>query len=89
MKVIWKYTLYDDGIICTLLIPKGGKILTSQIQNGIPRIWVLVDPNDEKEMRKFIVYGTGHTLSDDPGKYISTVQEGRFVWHIFEITNVG
>jgi len=36
--------------------------------------------------RTFHVYGTGHNLLDDPGRYVGTVQAcgERAVWHVFE-----
>jgi hypothetical protein len=37
------------------------------------------------EERYFRIYGTGHTMPEACGKYIGTVQQGAFVWHVFEV----
>ena len=88
MKVVWKYKLeIDDEVI--ILMPKGTKVLTVQVQDGAPCIWAAVDPNEKKEMRKFRIAGTGHPIDDTTvGGYIGTVQlhDGRLVLHVFEIT---
>jgi hypothetical protein len=94
MRKIWKYSLYEvnvlnttspDGVFATLLLPRETEILTVQWQNNSPVIWALVDPwEDEKELHHFVAYATGHNLPDNLGRYIGTVQESVFVWHIFE-----
>ena len=88
-KTIWKYIIkpvYDS----ILQIPKGADILAVQLQDGIVCIWVLVDPQAEKENRKFSLIGTGHIIITDNGTYIATLQFektfGHFnqVYHLFE-----
>ena len=87
-KSIWKFTV-DVNDIVKLSMPKGAEILTVQTQHEIPRIWALVDPENEKEKRYFEIFGTGHPIPIDMGierKYINTFQleEGRLVFHLFE-----
>jgi len=82
--VIWKYTLecIDEQ---TLLLPKNAKILTVQIQNGKLQLWALLNPKAAIETRYIYIFGTGYDIPDHIRlKYISTVQIGIFVWHIFE-----
>lgn len=86
-KTIWKYELAGDTQ--ELDIPEGGEVLTIQIQNGAICIWVLVDPNRPKEKRSFEVVGTGEPILGNPGKYLGTIQERIYVWHIFETSEVG
>jgi len=86
MKTIWKYTLDFDT---TLDMPCGAKLLAVQVQHCEPQLWALVDPGAEKELRTFCVYGTGHELPDDPGRYVGTFQlsGGELVFHVFEKSN--
>jgi hypothetical protein len=84
MKTIWKWKLQPEIIIN---MPKSAKILTVQTQNNEPQIWALVDPNKKLYPRTFCVYGTGHKLPDNPGKYINTFQiddKEKLVFHVFE-----
>jgi len=85
MKTIWKY---DINPYSKLKIPKGAEILSVQCQKDKSCIWVLVDPSNEKELRVFRGYGTGHELPDNPGKFIGTFQlfDGDLVFHLFEET---
>jgi hypothetical protein len=83
IKQIWKYKL--DGVISSIEIPLDGKVLTVQIQNEVPHIWVLVNPENQVETRGFRVVGTGHPFDDTDSKYIGTFQDGPFVWHLFEM----
>lgn len=87
MKTIWQYTietLHDN----VLEIPKGGQVLSIQIQGGLPQLWVLIDPNAEKGKRTFRLHGTGHGVPDsDKLNFIGTVQldKGELVLHVFEV----
>lgn len=83
MKTIYKYALRPGDQ--AIEMPVGAKILDIQNQTGILTLWALVDDGDsvEHEFRAFSVYGTGHSIPDNPGEYISTAQHGTFVWHIF------
>lgn len=79
---IWKYNLYTNS---EPEIPVGGKVLHVGIQEGAPCLWVLVDPEAEKEHREFMTYGTGHYIRDvHEIDYIGTVDDGAFVWHVYE-----
>ena len=83
MKTIYKYTL--DSQDCTLQLPKGSEILTIQLQNQIPTLWALVNPNtSESEERHICIIGTGWQVKDTM-KYITTYMDGYFVWHVFEL----
>lgn len=84
MKQIWKYPI---GLGETeWAIPRGAQVLTAQLQMppGVLSVWALVDTQAEKETRLFKVYGTGHDVTDKNLSYISTIQIGALVWHVFE-----
>ena len=81
MKTIWKY--FFEFPQSTIAMPKGAKIVHVDVQRGEPQMWVLVESTAEKELRTFVVHGTGHPIPEYH-KYVGTYQEAPFVWHIFE-----
>jgi hypothetical protein len=86
MRTIWKYQLEVAGL-SILQIPKGGKILCVQTQNEQPCVWVDVDSEAPTETRWFKIFGTGHKMEINEGKYIGTFQlsNGSLVFHLFEV----
>ena len=84
MKRIYKYELSKP----TVRMPQGAEVLTVQIQAGHLCAWALVDDAAPLVDRVFEIIGTGHAIANDgeeyPGEYLGTVQDGPFVWHIFE-----
>jgi hypothetical protein len=90
-RVIWKYPIEitDDQSID---MPSYAEILSVQIQNGVPCIWALVDPDGEKETRKFEIFGTGNPIMVDIGverTFIGSFfsHDNKLVWHLFERIN--
>ena len=82
MKQIWKFRVNT-----TIQMPMEAKILTVQLQDGEPMMWLVVDTENELESRKFTIVGTGNSFDDKDAKYIGTFQEPPFVWHLFEIVH--
>jgi hypothetical protein len=84
-RVIWKFEL--KGFRCKIEMPKDASILEIQTQKETPCIWAICDPEAEKETRTFVVKGTGHVYNfmEEPLIYLGTFQEGRLVWHVFEV----
>ena len=83
---IWKYDLV---VTCTqgLMIPQAAEILSVENQNGTICLWCLCDTHKEKEQRIIEIIGTGNPVVQDMGvsrKFIGTVLDGQFVWHVFE-----
>lgn len=84
MATIYKYTLQPGRTVLDL--PAEAKPLTVQMQHGQPCMWVLLDLAQPPVRRIFDVYGTGHGMPADPGRYVATFQMegGALVWHVFE-----
>ncbi|MEO5991405.1 MAG: hypothetical protein ABIP68_07180 [Ferruginibacter sp.] len=82
--IIFKYQIKTIGSQI-IQMPKGAIILSCQQQNSFISMWAIVDENGELEDRHFEVIGTGNEITLKPREYISTVQMGLYVWHIFEI----
>lgn len=89
MAEVWKYELVLET---TIQMPIGAKILSANEQFGDICIWALVNPTVEHEARMFEVYGTGHPIvGHEDLKFIDTVMinNGKFVFHVFERVNHG
>lgn len=84
MKQIWKWDLSMALLGKEVFAPKGAELLTAQMQGDTICVWMKVDPDNPKEPRTFVVVGTGHGFDDAGLSYCSSVQDGEYVWHIFE-----
>ena len=84
-KTIWKFELSLTDVQ-TIKMPRDARILSVQTQFGTPFIWAIVDSEEVKEDRTFIIYGTGHPCSCKKEDFIGTFQidNGTFVFHLFE-----
>jgi hypothetical protein len=85
MRTVWKFDLNPSQQ--NILLPVGAQILCVQTQHGIPQLWALVDPETpDREAHWIGVYGTGHDVPSDPGRYVGTFQlaDGALVFHVFD-----
>jgi hypothetical protein len=85
MKTIWKFELHTTGQQL-FDVPADSQILTVQMQNGTPCIWLMVDPDSElREGLTIEIFGTGHPMHDAEREYIGTYQldGGSLVFHAF------
>jgi hypothetical protein len=86
MRTIYKYPLPLDDV-SVVVMPEGAKVLTAQVQGNGIFIWAIVETENTAHRYEFEIIGTGHPF---PGsqikaqKYIATVQQNGFVWHIFQ-----
>lgn len=81
---IYKYPI-KLADVQTLNLPFGAEILTIQMQHGNLCLWAKVQENvGDTEARTIEVFGTGQPMDFDSRTYIATVQDGSFVWHVFE-----
>lgn len=91
MKQILKYTLAP---VITLEMPRGAQILTVREYGDDICLWALVNPNAEKEFRKFIAFKTEHNVPEpDEGPQLNLtycgsahLSGGELVFHVFEVT---
>ncbi len=83
---IYKYRIPLESEF-QLSLPQKARILTVQAQQEQPHMWVLCNPKNATECRKFRFVGTGHEIKGDEHlQYIGTFQlnAGSFIGHIFE-----
>jgi hypothetical protein len=87
---VWKYEL--GGEVSVYSMPKGARVLHVEVQAGTPCLWVLVDPEEPHETRKFLVRGTGEDIPG-PANHVGTFlkhpppsdpDRQTFVFHVFE-----
>ena len=81
---VWKYEFQPSHSTVSVKIPKGAKSLSVQTQGGTVCLWMLVDPDIERESREFACIGTGWDVPER-AHYLGTAQQGPFVWHLFEV----
>ena len=89
MRIIYKYPIIIHDHI-SIEMPQGAKVLTVQMQRGIPCIWATVDPDNEPATKYFRLAGTGHPITERTSqllKYIGSFQmeEETLIFHLFEI----
>ena len=88
MKAILKYPLQNTPGTDQDVVIQGSleKILSVQLQRGIPSLWAVVD-TDSTESQTLTIreLGTGWKFDNLDGfEYISTAQDNvGFVWHYF------
>lgn len=82
---IWKFPINVVGEQ-DVLLPFGADILTAQVQGTAPYLWARVSTINSPEPRRIYVRGTGHQMTGDEGRYISTfrLHGGALVFHVFE-----
>lgn len=85
MNTIYKYPLavLDEQEVS---MPGRAVVLCAQIQSGALCLWARVWTESPLEKRTFLIVGTGNSFPESklPPKHIGTVQNGPFVWHVFE-----
>ncbi len=89
MKIIYKYPIGPEGE-CTVMMPRGAKVLSYQNQEETACIWALVDPDEPTQPKRFYLVGTGYEMQYNPSalRFIGTAlfQGGIYVNHLFEFT---
>lgn len=91
MKKVFKFPLKIEEDEQDIMMPAGAKVLTVQVQSGVPCLWAECNPDAECVSRTFLIRGTGHPIDDGIEKeYIGTIQlhGGSLVLHVFEIKNL-
>lgn len=87
MRTVHKFNLF--GCIETLLsLPIGAEVLCVKEQYGQLVMWVKLDTNNTQEVRRFMIFGTGHEIPAATRlDYIDTVQLSgdQLVLHVFEV----
>lgn len=90
-QLIFKYDIVIGEM--TIQLHKDAKILTIQLEDNEPKLWVMSPVDDAGELigRQFLCIDTGdliHQQDEEVFNYIGTYQSNneRRVMHLFEIT---
>lgn len=93
IHIIYKFKL-KVGDLQVVKMPAGARILSCQVQDQMPCLWALVNPEvKETEDRLIEIFGTGNDIKYEMGAdrvFIGTFQidhEEVFVGHVFERTS--
>jgi len=83
MKKIYKYKI--SPVNSAFKMHKNAKLLCLKMQQGTPCLWALIDTDETYELRKFVIFGTGHEVVN-AGKYVGTflTENDSLVFHVFE-----
>ncbi|MCP4990529.1 MAG: hypothetical protein GY928_32155 [Colwellia sp.] len=90
MKRILKYEIKMRGCF-SLEMPNYAKILSVGVgeREVMPCIWIIAEPDNEKEVRNFEIVQTNHEFSLGKCDYIGTFQTtgcgGHVEGHLFEL----
>ena len=90
MRMVYKYPVLLENYF-EVTMPVGARILTVQIQNSEPQMWVLINPSFQNKIYRFRLVGTGHPIQDNEElSYIDTFQmrNGGLVFHLFLDTSL-
>lgn len=85
MKTIHKYRLNITDQQ-TVDLPRGALILSAGLDPaGVLCLWAAVDTDKPAQPREIRIFGTGHPVPETPIRFIGTVNQGSFMWHVFEL----
>ena len=84
MTRIFKYKL-EMVTKQTISMPVDAVVLCAQMQCSELYIWAIVDENESCIDWEFLIFGTGDEFNFNNMRYIGTVQQGIYVWHIFNL----
>ena len=86
---IYKYPLKMQGEPQEVLLPENSKLLSVQVQAGIPMLWVLQEKNAPTTCTHWIqLVGTGWPINEgqpEEWAYLGTTQLEGYVWHWFHV----
>lgn len=83
MRTIRKYPLVAPGA-CTIRAPAAAELLSVQVQDEVPVLWVLVDTEIGVRDYGLYVATTGEDLSGVPlFRHLGTFQKEELAFHVF------
>ena len=83
IRHVFKWALRTGGGPQKLGLYDGYQVLSVQMQGGTLCLWALVDTDAPAVNLDILVIATGHNCLETFAKYLGTVQDGPYVWHVF------
>lgn len=84
MQIIWKYKI-EAEYVQEIALHEDYKILTLQMQDNNPYIWVQGDKSKEKKIVEFRCIPTNSEFDDSIGDYVGTFQIQDFITLVFHV----
>lgn len=85
-RVVWKYALTTHT--SKIEVPLGSEFLHAAFDpTGQLCAWFLVDPEERSRNVTIRAVNTGYEFDDTGLHYMSTIQDGPIVWHLFRVTD--
>lgn len=91
MRKVFKYELAIEDYV-EIKMPMGAQVLSVGVQNDMPVLWALVNPDIPEMAYKFRLTGTGHEIDEKEAssmKFVGTciMLGGSFVLHVFQVVD--
>lgn len=84
MNTVYKYKLHFDTEEQFVPLFDGAELLCVQIQDEYYVLWAKVDVSKQPKRRRILCVPTGGDVPDS-AKHISTLQDGWYVMHFFDL----
>lgn len=82
---VWKFSIGVGTGEQHVQMPTGARVLSVQLQDGMPQLWAVCDPTAAKVLRRIVAMGTGDDGAPADAPYIDTLQVGYAVLHYFDL----
>ena len=88
MKTVWKFPIepnsaQGDVYRMTVNAPEDAKPICVMNQGGEICVWMEVTPDAPKKKLTLFSIGTGFGAIHPEARYIGSVMQGHYVWHIY------
>lgn len=88
MKTVWKFPVQMNSSKNDLFRvefdgPYGARPISVGLQGGATVLWAEVDTEHEIQRQHVYIVGTGHGIVPDHCRFVGTVQQGPYVWHVY------
>lgn len=80
---IWQFSIQGPEQPFIVEMPRGAHVVAVDVTDEGPKFWAIVNPDAEKEQRKFIVVPTG-TSFGGPWEHHGVIQGDIGVFHLME-----
>lgn len=84
---IWKFAIGVGTGPQHVPMPAGARLLSVQLQDGLPQLWALCDTGAPQVLRWIEAFGTGDEVTAEAGStldFLATLQVGPAVLHYFD-----
>lgn len=85
MKKVFKYSMRLEDYPVIKGCRQGPILEFAKDPDGMPCVWILVDPEAEEITRQFRLAGTGHALAASVDNFCGTIHIRGMVFHLFEV----